>query len=83
VGSSIRIGPGIEEGEPSLCGDAPGAVIPDGVLKCPDPTCTHPKTYHGPRPALKTDYLFALLISKPSSCVRPESVPICFDEFED
>jgi hypothetical protein len=28
VGIFIRIGPGIEEGEPSLCGGAPMAVIP-------------------------------------------------------
>jgi hypothetical protein len=46
VGSFIRIGLGIEEGESSLCGGAPRAVIPDGILKCPDPACTHPKTYH-------------------------------------
>jgi hypothetical protein len=45
VGSFIRIGLGIEEGESSLCGGAPRAVIPDGILKCPDPACTHPKTY--------------------------------------
>jgi hypothetical protein len=45
VGSFIRIGPGIEEGEPSLCGGAPRAVIPGGILKCRDPACTHPKTY--------------------------------------
>jgi hypothetical protein len=53
VGSFIRIGPGIEEGAPGLCGGAPRAVIPSGILKCPDPACTtavvgptHPKTYH-------------------------------------
>jgi hypothetical protein len=50
VGSFIRIGPGIEEGEPSVYGGAPRAVIPGGILKCPDPACTnfstHPKTYH-------------------------------------
>jgi hypothetical protein len=41
VGSFIRIGPGIEEGEPSLCGGAPSkAVIPGGILKCWDPACT-------------------------------------------
>ena len=45
MGSFIRIGLGIEEGESSLCGGAPRAVIPDGILKCPDPACTHPKTY--------------------------------------
>ena len=45
MGSFIRIGPGIEEGEPSLCGGAPRAVIPGGILKCRDPACTHPKTY--------------------------------------
>jgi hypothetical protein len=49
VGSFIRIGLGIEEGESSLCGGAPRAVIPDGILKCPDPACTHPKTYHTKR----------------------------------
>jgi hypothetical protein len=32
VESFIRIGPGIEEGEPSLCGGAPMAVIPAGGL---------------------------------------------------
>ena len=46
MGSFIRIGQGIEENEPSLCGGAPRAVIPDGILKCRDPACTHPKTYH-------------------------------------
>ena len=45
MGSFIRIGLGIEEGESSLCGGAPRAVIPDGILKCPDPACTHLKTY--------------------------------------
>jgi hypothetical protein len=45
VGSFIRIGLGIEEGESSLCGGAPRAVIPGGILKCRDPACTHPKTY--------------------------------------
>ena len=45
MGSFIRIGPGMEEGEPSLCGGAPSAVIPAGILKCRDPACTHPKTY--------------------------------------
>ena len=45
MGSFIRIGLGIEEGESSLCGGAPMAVIPNGILKCPDPACTHPKTY--------------------------------------
>ena len=28
-----------------MCGGAPRAVIPDGILKCRDPACTHPKTY--------------------------------------
>jgi hypothetical protein len=46
VESFIRIAPGIEEGEPSLCGGAPRAVIPGGILKCRDPACTHPKTCH-------------------------------------
>ena len=46
MGSFIRIGLGIEEGESSLCGGAPRAVIPDGILKCRDPACMHPKTYH-------------------------------------
>ena len=45
MGSFIRIGLGIEEGESSLCGGAPRAVIPGGILKCRDPACTHPKTY--------------------------------------
>ena len=44
MGSFIRIGPGIEEGEPSLCVGAPRTVIPGGILKCRDPACTHPKT---------------------------------------
>ena len=25
---------------------APRAVVPCGILKCPDPACTHPKIYH-------------------------------------
>jgi hypothetical protein len=37
--------------------------------------------WYGPRPASKTDHFFALLISRPSSCVRLKSVPICFDAF--
>ena len=41
MGSFIRIGPGIEEDEPSLCGGAPWAVIPGGILKCRDPACVH------------------------------------------
>ena len=36
---------------------------------------------YGPRPASITDQFFAVLISRPSSCVRPESVQICFDGF--
>ena len=28
-----------------MCGGAPRAVIPGGILKCRDPACTHPKTY--------------------------------------
>jgi hypothetical protein len=44
MGSFIRIRPGIEKGEPSVCGGAPRAVIPGGILKCRDPACTHPKT---------------------------------------
>ena len=30
MGSFIRIGPGIEEGEPSSCGGAPRGVVPGG-----------------------------------------------------
>jgi hypothetical protein len=45
MGSFVRIGPGIEGSEPSLCGGAPRAVILGGILKGPDPACTHPKTY--------------------------------------
>ena len=41
MGSFIRIGPDIEEDEPSLCGGAPWAVIPGGILKCRDPACVH------------------------------------------
>jgi hypothetical protein len=37
----------------------------------------------GPRPASKTDLFFAMLISRPSSCVRLESVQICFGAFWD
>ena len=36
---------------------------------------------YGPRPASITDQFFAALISRPSSCVRPESVQICFGAF--
>jgi hypothetical protein len=36
---------------------------------------------YGPRPASKTDQIFVVLISRPSSCVRPESVQICFGAF--
>jgi hypothetical protein len=47
VGSFIRIIPGIEEGEPSLCGGAPRAVIPGGILKCRDPAQLYWPKYPG------------------------------------
>jgi hypothetical protein len=43
VGNFIRIRLGIEEGEPSLCGGAPRAVIPRAFLKCPDLRIRIPK----------------------------------------
>ena len=36
---------------------------------------------YGPTPASKTNHFFGLLISRPSSCVRPESVKNSFDGF--
>ena len=73
MGSFIRIGLGIEEGESSLCGGAPRAVIPDGILKCPDPACTHPKTYHRAT-AVLTKFSIAVpaqIKMKPVSCTSP------------
>mgnify|MGYP004294969247 CR=1 FL=1 len=37
---------------------------------------------YGPTPASKTTHFFALLISRPSSCVHRESVKNSFDDFE-